>query len=650
MNPEPGPMNGDIERQAADLRAELDRCRQTLESLHRSEERYRTTFEIAGDTLYTLSVDGTLTSLSPAFEAITGWRCSDWVGKPIADIVHPEDLPTLLSHLQSSGRGLRGPAFELRILSKSGEYLDGEFVTAPMFEDGDLVGVFGIARNFADRKRVERELLQSVSALETVFQALPDLYFRMDSEGKILDYKAGRVSDLYAPPQQFLGRAMQEVLPRDVGAQFEEAVMEMRATRCPVAMEYSLPMPGGVQHYEARLMPLLESEVVAIVRNTTERKRLEGQLLRAQRLEAAGRIAGQVAHDFNNLLGPLVAYPELIKMQLSEAHPARQYCDAMLEAAERMADINEDMMALGRRGHFDQETVDLNVLAKQAVDQMSTSPRNLTVEMDLASGLPPVNGSPAQLMRVISNLLSNARDAMHDLGLLTVRTESVYVDRPVGSYNRIEAGEYVKLSVSDTGSGIAPEIRDKIFDAFFTTKSRANRRGGGLGLSIVQAIVDDHRGYVDLESEVGIGTTFSVYLPAVGPEGPEALSERLRGGRESILVVDDDGLQREVTRALLVKLGYQVEVVSSGEEALGHLRQHPVDLLIVDMIMPGGMDGVETFRRVLELRPQQKAIIVSGFSESERVREAQLLGAGGYLRKPVTLERLAKAVREELDR
>ncbi len=375
---------------------------------------------------------------------------------------------------------------------------------------------------------------------------------------------------------------------------------------------------------------------------------MEEQLLRAQRLETAGRVAGQVAHDFNNLLAPMTAYPDLIKMQLPEGHPALQYCDAMLEAADRMAAINEDMMALGRRGHFEQQHVDLNLMVEQAVEQMAARPASLSVQLDLAANLPHAGGSAAQLQRVISNLISNAREAMQDDGLLTIHTDRVRVHTPVGSYNRIEPGDYVRLRIGDTGCGIPPEIVDKIFDAFFTTKTK--RRGCGLGLSIVQSIVADHRGYVDMESKVGQGTTFEVYLPVCLDTPEEKPVQPLRGGTEAILVVDDDDLQRDVVTQMLQKVGYKVQATASGEAAIAHLREHHADLLILDMIMPQGIDGAETYRRILEWRPDQRAIVLSGFSESERVREAQRLGAGAYLRKPVTLDRLAVAVREELDR
>ncbi len=380
-------------------------------------------------------------------------------------------------------------------------------------------------------------------------------------------------------------------------------------------------------------------------------KQLEEQLLRAQRLETAGRIAGQVAHDFNNLLGPLSAYPELIKMQMPPDHPAVQYCDDMLEAAERMAYINEEMMTLGRRGRVEQEPIDLNRVARQAVEEIETASTSLKVRLDLTPDLPAANGSAVQLVRVVSNLVANARDAMQGTGTVFLKTDKIVLEEPTGPHGRREAREYVRLSVSDTGCGIPQEIRDKIFEAFFTTKDRTKRRGCGLGLSIVQAIVEDHKGFLGLESEVGKGTTFRVCLPACEGAARDVRPKTgMVGGSERVLVVDDDRLQREVARELLETLGYRVEVAASGEEAVDRLKEYQADLLVLDMVLEEGSDGAETFKQVLKMKPHQRAIVVSGFSESDQVKEALALGAGVYLRKPVTLEKLAKAVREELDR
>jgi two-component system cell cycle sensor histidine kinase/response regulator CckA len=411
---------------------------------------------------------------------------------------------------------------------------------------------------------------------------------------------------------------------------------------------------GRAAWIELRLTPVYDRSgafvaVEGIARDVTESRETDEQLRRAQRLETAGRLASQVAHDFNNLLGPLVAYPELILDVLPDGHPARPLCEQMLRSAEQMASINQNLLALGRRGHVDQRPLDLNRLAAESLDGL-LAPPTLTVERRLDPELLPISGSAAQLTRVFSNLLTNARDAMADRGTLTVTTRSVYVDRPVGGYNRVEIGEYARIDVADSGPGIDPAIRDRIFDAFFTTKQGAGLRGSGLGLSIVQAVIDDHRGYVDVRSEPGRGAVFSVYLPVTRDAIEEKLDESLPTGRERVLVIDDDPMQREVALRLLERLGYTAKATGSGEAAVERLRDEQFDLLVLDMVMPPGIDGAETYRRAAELRPGIRAVVVSGFAEGDRVREAQELGAGTYVRKPVTLSQLAHAVRAELDR
>jgi len=377
------------------------------------------------------------------------------------------------------------------------------------------------------------------------------------------------------------------------------------------------------------------------------------RLARAERLEMAGTLAGQIAHDFNNLLTPLLAYPELIRREIPDNAVVTEYLDIMEKTASDMSRLTQQLLSLSRRGQVGNDVFNVNALIEQVVTLMqSVMPAGIDVEFELADNLLSVKGSKDQLRRVIENLCQNAVDAMGEKGRLRFRTGNVYLDAPVGVYGNVTVGEYVKIDVSDTGSGIDPAIRDRIFDPFFTTKRTARQRGSGLGLSIVHGIVRDHGGYVDLESVVGRGTTFSVYLPISRLPVTKTAGDNLPHGTERILIVDDDAPQVQVLVSLLDVLGYRTTGVHSGEEALSLVRdeKREFDLVILDMVLEGGMDGLDTYVELRKIRPKQKAMLISGFTKAARnIARAQQLGAGAYLRKPLTIERIARVVRNELD-
>jgi len=405
----------------------------------------------------------------------------------------------------------------------------------------------------------------------------------------------------------------------------------------------------------AVISPVFDSQgeivnYVAAKHDITETKRLQALESRAERLETAGTIAGQVAHDFNNLLAPLMAYPEFIREELPKNHPTLKYLDQIEKAAQKITDINQDLLSLGRRGHYNQDVLNLNTVVQHALSELEPYPGTLACEIDLSDDLMDILGGGAQLHRMISNLLHNAKDAMQDIGQITVKTENYYVDDVSIIYGRVPKGEYVKLTISDTGCGIPDNIVQKIFDPFFTSKTTDKKRGSGLGMSVVDAVVRDHKGYIDLSTKVGEGTSFYMYFPITRKSVDNRDADETCGGSETILVVDDDDVQREVSLLMLRKLGYSVNSIESGEKAIEFLRENPQDLVILDMVMPDGIDGGETYRRMLEISPYQKAIILSGFSESDRVLEAQKLGAGAFVKKPVTKKAIAAAVRTELDR
>ncbi len=404
--------------------------------------------------------------------------------------------------------------------------------------------------------------------------------------------------------------------------------------------------------------------IMGVSRDIAERKAAEdealalvAQLHRAQKMEAIGRLAGGVAHDLNNILSGLVGYPDLLLMELPADSPLRPTVETIQQSGQRAAAIVQDLLTLARRGVEVNEIVSLGAV----IDDYHYSPEFsklqadyplIRFEWDLDKALLKIRGSRMHLSKMVMNLMANAAEAMPTGGVVSVTTANRYIDAGLNANEPIPEGEYVCLSIADEGIGISPEDLKRIFEPFYTKKSM-QRSGTGLGMTVIWSTVKDHNGYIDVTSREGKGSCFEVYLPTtreetVAPPERPALADCV--GNETILVVDDVAEQRDIARQMLGKLGYTVTTAASGEEAVVYLTEHQVDLVVLDMIMPPGIDGLETYRRIIAHTPGQRAVIASGFSENERVTALQELGAGEYLRKPYTLETIGLAVRRELDR
>ncbi len=397
--------------------------------------------------------------------------------------------------------------------------------------------------------------------------------------------------------------------------------------------------------------------VFDFARDITERRRLQTQLEQAQKMEAIGTLAGGVAHDLNNILGGLVSYPDLLLMELPDDSPYKNPLLAVKKSGEKAAAVVQDMLTLARRGVGPTSAVNLNEIV---TDYLKTPEHNkilqsnpgIDFEICLEEGLPNILGSALHLSKALMNLVSNAAEAMPDGGAAIITTFSLSFENPLHRYETIKEGHYAVLRVEDKGCGISKTDMARIFDPFYTKKVMG-RSGTGLGMTVVSGTVKDHKGFIDTKSIEGRGARFDLYFPITN-EVPQKKkipdSVETSAGTERILVIDDIEEQRNIASLLLGRLDYQVDTVSSGEEAVEFLRKEQVDLLILDMIMEPGMDGLETYKKILDFRPGQKAVIASGYAETDRVKEAMRLGVGAYVKKPYTIEKLGKAVRDELDR
>lgn len=417
--------------------------------------------------------------------------------------------------------------------------------------------------------------------------------------------------------------------------------------------------------------------LAGIIQDITERKQAEQRekelrekLERAARMESLGVLAGGVAHDLNNVLGPMVMLPELIAEYVErcgdladpEHEDTLESIQAVKASAARASAMVSDLVVMGRRGQFHQVPVNVNKVVAQLLDSkqvkaMQAKRPDVQVSKELLDDPLWCIGSDSRLLRVLANLVGNAAEAIDGQGDVTVRTGRQVLTKLQHGYEDVPAGDYVTIEVEDTGCGIDAKTLTRMFEPFYSTKTPCERSGSGLGLSVVSGLVKDHAGFLDVKSEPGKGTMFTIYLPSASAGDVAAVSdvENLPGGHEKILVVDDEPGQQFLSRRALKKLGYNAETVSSGEDAVALFgvaaqgcKSAPFDLVMMDMIMKG-VDGLSACKTILKLFPKQRILIVSGHAPDNLVAEVKALGLD-WLHKPYAATDLARTVRASLDR
>ncbi|MFC1481716.1 PAS domain S-box protein [Candidatus Neomarinimicrobiota bacterium] len=413
--------------------------------------------------------------------------------------------------------------------------------------------------------------------------------------------------------------------------------------------------------YTQKDLQLVDS-IVGTIAIALERKRAEEnerilneKLKQAERMESLGLLAGGIAHDLNNILVPMVATPDLILQKLPHDTPVRSDLNQIKKSAEDAARVISDLLTMARRGNYEMVPVSLNDVIGEyrttaGFQRITDEFHTVNIKFDLADDLQSISGSMPHLYKVIMNLIMNAFHSHESKGTVRVRTRNKHLSKAIHLLKDIPAGDYVVFEVSDKGTGISKEHVEKIFEPFYTTKSKEGGKGTGLGLSIVHGVVNDHNAYLNIESDVGKGTTFCVYFPSTHAViVDEKTSTANYEGNESILVIDDMPVQIELVKQILTTYGYRVHGELGGKNGVKHLKDNKFDLVVLDMIMEDDYDGLSTYQDILKIHPGQKAIIVTGFSESERVKEAIKIGVTGFINKPYTLQSLGEAVRKALD-
>jgi PAS domain S-box-containing protein len=533
--------------------------------------------------------------------------------------------------------------------------------------------------DITDRHLAEQALRKSEAFLSSILEQSPFATWISDEKGTLIRINQACCDMLNIKPEEVIGRynilhdsivikqgfvpMVMDVFEKGEMVRFEitydssqlnEPVLEKKifvildTSIFPIKDAQGKITNAVIQHKDITKIKLAEEE----------KRELQQRLYRAEKMEALGTLAGGVAHDLNNVLGVLVGYSELLLLKSEPFSPLRQYVTNIMKSGERAAAIVQNLLTMARRGVQTETVINLNDIIADfqktpEYEKLLSIHPVMWVETHLEKDLLHIMGSPSHLNKAVMNLVINGSEAMPGGGQLIIATRNQYLDRPISGYDDVQEGDYVVLSISDTGGGITAADMPHIFEPFYTKKVMG-RSGTGLGLAVVWGTVKDHRGYIDVRTEVGKGSAFTLYFPVTRVKSVEnrmtVQASEYRGRGESILVVDDVEGQRELAAQMLEELNYRVEMVGSGEEAVTYLKEHQIDLVILDMIMAPGMDGLDTYRAMLKVCPQQKAIIVSGFSETERVNQARKLGVGAYLKKPYVMESLGLAIREELDR
>jgi two-component system cell cycle sensor histidine kinase/response regulator CckA len=629
------------------------------EALRESEERYRTVLEHTGTAVSVTDENGRLAMVNSTFEELSGFSREEIEGrKSWTEFVAPEDLPRLLDYRRRRDRGESSPPqYEFVFGDRHGRrhYVVNTATRIP----GTKRTVSSIM-DITERKRAEAALLETQEKYHSILESSPDPMVQYDTQGRVIYVNPSFTRVFGWSLDELVGRTI-DFVPEADWPETARAIERMKHGESDYGFETHRLTKDG-RRLDIRLSVAgwrdragTPAGSVVTLRDVTERKRMEAQFQHARKMEAVGTLAGGVAHDFNNALQAISGYVQLMLMNKDEDDNDYDYLVGMDQAIQRAGGLINQLLTVSRKMESRPRPVDLGQVVVESGRLLErTIPRMIQIEIDNADDLRPVQADPAQLEQIILNLGGNARDAMPDGGRLVFRTGNLSLtEGPGRPHAEISPGQYVVLEVTDTGHGMNEETVLHIFEPFFTTKGPG--RGTGLGLATVYGIVKNHGGHITCDSRVGRGTVFTIYLPAAAEAGPADESapfeeDHVRGGSETVLLVDDERPILEIAREILGRYGYSVVTASSGEEALDIYRQKgsAIDLVILDLSMPG-MGGRKCLQELSALDPEVKVIIASGYSTESLSGTTARSEARGFIGKPYSLIGLLKLVRQVLD-
>lgn len=609
--------------------------------------------------------DNPIVYVNPAMENITGRAADELIGhNPRILQGQDRDQPEL-KQIREALAEKRPVQVVLRNYRKDGSLFLDEIQISPVFSDaGELTHFVGIQHDITERKRSEEQLRESEARLRSVMQTVPDAIVTIDARGTVESFSPYAETMFGYTADEVVGQNVRMLMPPPLRDEHDRYLARYRDTGEKRIIGAGREVSG--QRKDGTVFPLnlvvnelhLGGRLVftGFLRDLTTEKRRQEEHRQSQKMEALGQLTGGVAHDFNNLLTVVLGNLEMLEMRAGDDDRLQRLIRQATEATELGADLTGRLLAFGRRQPLEQKVVNLNDIVL-ATSQILRSAVGGAVQIStvLANDLGGTEIDPNQFENALLNLAINAGDAMPDGGSLVIETANAEIDESAAAMlEDLTPGDYVMLSVSDTGSGMTPDVRERAFEPFFTTKGAGT--GTGLGLSMVYGFAKQSNGHALIYSEPGVGTNVKLYFPRVrgdAVETSEAVSATStpRGRGETILVVEDDPRVRNVTLSRLDELGYRTVEAEDGPTALALLDQGTaVDLLFTDIVMPGGLSGVDLAEAATRQRPGLKILFTSGYAEPAVLQAHVQVDASGLLRKPHSLAELATKVRQSLDR
>jgi PAS domain S-box-containing protein len=615
---------------------------------------------------YVLDTNGLNVRWNKAQEELTGLPSEEMAGVSALNVIYEDDREKVAQKIREAfASGFA--EVESRVITPDKAVHNYYFSGRTMKTENDIY-IVGTGTDMTERIKAENALMDRESLLKATLESTADGILVVDRDGKVT-HQNKRFQELWHIPADLIAKRDDDKLIAFVLDQLKDPlafVEKVKALYGSTDESFDVLEFVDGRVFERYSCPLIREEniigrvwsfrdVSSRIKDEKDRHELQEKLERAGRFESLGLLAGGVAHDLNNMLGPIVGYSELLMKDIGSDSKAGTRVKKIIRSAEDAAVVIQDLLTLARRGRYEMHQLSINQVVNSYLESPSFEKLKeqfplIATQVNLQPDIAMIHGSEAHLGKAVMNLVTNAFEAMPAGGTLTIMTEKIHLDYLISGFQNIDSGDYIILRVKDTGAGIAKEDIEKIFEPYFSKKKMGNS-GSGLGLSVVYGIIKDHKGYYDVLSEIGKGTEFVLYFPisheTIIPDKIE--TEQIRGGSELILIVDDSADQRELAAEIVASLGYGIKTAENGHQALEILADNQFDLVMLDMIMEPNFDGLDTYNQIQNISPDLKAIVVSGFSATQRVQKMLELGASAYVKKPYNIESLAQALRNALD-